>query len=199
MEEQSLENQSFFEKLKKNWFVSAVITIVAGALLVLFPSITLKVAGYVIGAIAIVMGIVRTVRYFKDDHTYPVILQSDLMVGLLAVGFGLFIFASPDKVMAMVPYVFGILLIGCGIGNALRSLDAKKAGMGSWIVLLVLALVSVAAGVLCIIDPFTEMETTVIVIGAALLYQGVTDIVTTLIVRKKLEAAKGTDKPAEKA
>ena len=38
------------------------------------------------------------------------------------------------------------------------------------------------------VNPFEVMETTVIVIGGSLIYTGVTDIATTLAVRKRIEA-----------
>ena len=183
----------FLQKMKENWILSAVLTVLAGLVLTLFPGQTLKVISYVMGGAAVSLGIVRSVRYFRQDHTYPFLFQSDLIVGLLAVGFGLFLIASPEKVLSMVPFVFGVLLAGCGVGNILRALDAKKAGLPAWKALLALALISVAAGVLCMVNPFEVMETTVIVIGGSLIYTGVTDIATTLAVRKRIEAWRNAD------
>ena len=185
-----MDIKSFFQTLRKNWIMSSVITVLAGLILVLFPTGTLKVISYVLGAVAIIMGVVRTVRYFKQDHTYPFLFQSDLMVGLLVVAFGLFLVIFPDTVISMVPFVFGILLIGCGVGNVLRAVDARNAGLSSWAVLLALAVISIAAGVVCLANPFTVMETAVTVIGAALIYVGITDIITTLAVSKRIKAWK---------
>ncbi|MBR5379788.1 MAG: DUF308 domain-containing protein [Clostridia bacterium] len=183
--------KSFIETLKKNWIVSSAITALIGLVLVLFPTGTLKVISYVIGALAVVMGVIRTVRYFKQDHTYPFLFQSDLLVGLLSIGFGLFLIISAETVISMVPFVFGILLIGCGVGNVLRAIDARNAGLSSWAVLMALAVISIAVGIVCMANPFTVMETAVIVIGAALIYVGITDIVTTVAVSKRIRLWKG--------
>lgn len=193
--------RDFYQKMKENWIVSAILTVLAGLVLVVFPGQTLKVISYVMGCAAVVLGAVRAVRYFRQDHTYPFLFQSDLIVGLLAVGFGLFLIASPEKVLSLVPFVFGVLLAGCGVGNVLRAADAKKAGLSVWKVLLALALISIAAGIVCMVNPFDVMETTVIVIGGSLIYTGITDLATTLAVRKRIEAWRNAEraKPAETA
>lgn len=185
-----MDFQAFFQKLRKNWIATAAVTILAGLVLVLFPGETLKGISYVVGGIAIVMGAVRTVRYFKQTRADPFLFQSDLMVGLLSVGFGLFLVTSPEKVLSLLPFLLGIVLAGCGVGSVLRALDAKNAGLSAWGVLLALAVISIAAGVVCMVNPFAAMETTVIVIGAALIYVGVTDLVTMLTVGRRVEAWK---------
>ena len=179
--------QSVYTKLKTSWVFSAIVTIILGLILVLFPAAALTSVSYVMGGIAIAMGVIRTVRYFKQDHTYPFLFQSDLVVGLLSVGFGIFMVSQPVAFLSLLPHVFGILLVGCGIGSILRAVDAKKMGLAYWSVLLGLAIVSIVLGMLIMINPFYFAETTVIVIGACLIYQGVTDIVTTLAVGKRID------------
>ncbi len=179
--------QSICSKLKASWFFSAIVTIVLGLLLVLFPAAALVSVSYVVGGIAIAMGVIRSVRYFKQDHTYPFLFQSDLVVGLLCVGFGIFIMTQPAAFVSMLPHVFGILLVGCGIGSILRAVDAKKMGFAYWGWLLGLAIVSIVLGWLIMINPFGAAETAVIVIGACLIYQGITDIVTTFTVGKRID------------
>lgn len=184
--------QSVYNRLKKSWICSASVSIVLGLLLVLFPAAALTSVSYVLGGIAIAMGVIRTVRYFKQDHTYPFLFQSDLVVGLLSIGFGIFMVSQPVTVLSLLPHIFGMLLAGCGIGSILRSLDAKKAGFPYWGVLLGLAIVSVVLGLLIMGNPFGAVETAVILVGACLIYQGVTDILTTLAVSKRITAWKKT-------
>ncbi|MBR0217762.1 MAG: DUF308 domain-containing protein [Clostridia bacterium] len=181
-----MDFQSVCKKLKESWVFSAIVIIVLGLILVLFPAAALTSVNYVLGGIAIAMGVIRTVRYFKQDHTYPYLFQSDLVVGLLSVGFGIFMVSQPVKVLSLLPHIFGILMVGFGVGGILRSVDAKKAGISYWGVLLGLSIVSIVLGWLIMANPFGAMETVTIVIGAGLIYQGVTDIVTVLAVGKRI-------------
>ncbi len=184
--------QSFCQKLKRSWIFSAIVTIVLGLILVLFPAATLTSVSYVVGGLAIAMGVIRTVRYFKQDHTYPYLFQSDLVVGLLSVGFGIFMVSQPVTVLSVMPHIFGILMVGWGIGGILRAVDAKKTGFTYWGVLLALAIISIVLGWLIMANPFGAMETATVVIGAGMIYQGVTDIVAVLAVGKRITQWKNT-------
>lgn len=181
-----MDFQSVCKKLKESWIFSAAIIVVLGLILVLFPAETLTSVSYVLGGLSIAMGVIRSVRYFKQDHTYPYLFQSDLAVGLLSVGFGIFMVSQPVKVLSLLPHVFGMLMVGWGVGGILRAVDAKKAGFSYWGVLLGLAIVSIVLGWLIMANPFGAMETATIVIGAGLIYQGVTDIVAVLAVGKRI-------------
>ncbi len=181
-----MDIQSVCKKMKQSWVCSAVVTIVLGLLLVLFPAEALTSVSYVLGGIAIAMGVIRTVRYFKQDHTYPYLFQSDLVVGLLSVGFGIFMVSQPVTVMSLLPHIFGILMAGCGGGRILRAVDAKTAGFASWGLPLGMAIVSIVLGVLIMSNPFGALKTVIIVIGASLIYQGVTDIFAVLMVSKRI-------------
>lgn len=176
------------EKLKKNWIASAVLCIVAGLILLFWPEQTLTAVCYVMGAVAIVMGVIRIVRYFKQDHTYPVIFQADLAVGFLALGLGIFMISNPKTVTSLIPVLFGVVILGFGAANILRSSDAKAAGVSSWKLMLVLALITVALGLAILIYPFSVLTITVSVAGGCLVYEGVTDILTVLLVGKRIEA-----------
>ncbi len=184
--------QAFLDKLKRSWIFSAVVTVILGLILVLFPAAALKSVSYAVGGLAIAMGVIRTVRYFKQDHACPYLFQSDLVVGLLSVGFGIFMVSQPVTVLSLVPHIFGILMVGFGIGGILRAVDAKKTGFGSWGVLLALAIVSIALGWLILANPFGAMETVTIVIGGCLIYQGVSDFVATRMVGKRISEWKKT-------
>lgn len=179
-----------FDKIRSNWIASSIATIVIGLLLLLFPRDTLNVISYCIGIVAVIMGVIRTVRYFRADHTYPFLFQSDLVVGLITVGVGIFMVTQPQTVVSLVPHIFGILLAGCGVGNILRALDAKKAGISLWGILLVVALISLVLGVLIMLNPFGALELVISIIGGGLIYEGATDLITTLMLGKRIDAWK---------
>ena len=80
----------------------------------------------------------------------------------------------------------------CGIGNILRAVDAKKAGIAHWGALLALAILAIALGWLILLNPFAAIETAVAAIGGCLIFEGVTDLFTTLAVSKRIDAWKKT-------
>ena len=186
-----------WNKLKKSWIISAIVTGVIGLILLLFPGNALLSVCYTIGGLTIAMGIIRVVRYFKQEHGYPYLFQSDLVVGLITIGLGLFMITSPTTVMSLLPNLLGILLVGCGIGNILRSVDAKNSGFAQWGVLLGMAILSVLAGLTILSNPFGTIELVVAVTGGCLIYESLIDILTTLIINKKVKAARKSEAAAQ--
>ncbi len=184
-----------WNKIKTNWIISAIVTGLIGLVLLLFPGNVLTSLCYCFGGLTIAVGVVRVVRYFKQEHIYPFLFQSDLVVGLITIGLGIFMITSPITVMTLLPYLFGLLLIGCGVGNILRSIDAKDNGFAQWGVLLGMAILSIAAGLVIMGNPFGTVEVVLAVTGGCLIYESITDLVTTFIITKKIKAAQ---KSAEK-
>ena len=180
----------FWNKVKKSWIISAICTGVIGLILLLFPGNALLSVSYTIGGLTIAMGVIRVVRYFKQEHTYPYLFQSDLVIGLITVGLGLFMVTSPKTVMALLPNLLGILLVGCGIGNILRSVDAKNSGFAQWGVLLGMAILSIVAGLVILSNPFATIELVIAVTGGCLIYESISDFLTTMIVNKRIKAIK---------
>lgn len=179
--------KKFWSDLKNHWMLASVITIVLGLILLLFPGISLRSMCYLVGGFCIAFGVIRTVHYFQQTRAYPFLFQSDLLTGLISLGLGLFMITHPEGIMGLIPALFGILLVGYGIGNILRAVDAKKSGFGSWGLLLALAILSILLGVVILNNPFSALETILMVIGAGLIYEGAADIFTVLLLGKRMD------------
>ena len=180
--------KELLNSLRKNWIVSSALMILFGLMLVLFPQVVMLNLCYLISGIAIALGVVRIVSYFRQDHTYPFLFQTDLILGFLILGLGLFALLNPETMMSLIPIVLGVLLIGCGVGNILRAVDARKAGVPLWGLLLGLAIATVILGWVIVCNPFATLIVAASVIGAGLIYEGVTDIVIVLLVGKKIQS-----------
>ncbi len=185
--------KQIWTNFKKNWVASSICSIVAGLLLVLFPGQALLNLCYLIGGVAVAMGVVRIVKYFQGDHTYPFLFQPDLIFGLFTLGMGIYVITNARGVISLIPAICGVLLIGCGVGNILRSVDAKRSGVRSWGVLLALAILTVVLGWLIVTNPFPTLEVAVIVIGAGLIYEGVTDLAIVKLVGHRIQTWRNSE------
>jgi len=72
--------------------------------------------------------------------------------------------------------IVGILIMIHGFHNAVQAIDLKKMQYDNWWVALLLSLLTVALGVVLICNPFTIVDTVVRIIGAFLVYDGLSDM-----------------------
>ena len=100
-----MQFSELWEKMKKNWFFSAALCALGGLLLVLFPEAALNSLCYILGGFAIAAGVIRIIRYFEQDHSSPVLFQSDLIVGVFSLGLGLFMVGNPQAVESAIPTI----------------------------------------------------------------------------------------------
>ncbi len=187
--------KKIFERLQKAWIFSSLLSIVLGIILLFFPSITIQVVCYLLGGLAILYGIGRVIRYARQGEAYPELFRGDLMIGLFLIAIGLFIVFRIEFVAGFIPVIFGIALLASGIGGVQRSMDAKRAGYERWVALLLLAALTIALGLVLVLNPFASAQVAVAVIGASLIYDGLTDVLTILLVGKRIDEWKKNLRP----
>ena len=179
--------KDIFARLRKAWIFSSVLSILLGLVLLLFPTITIQVVCYMLGGLAIVYGIGRVIRYIRQGEAYPELFRGDLMIGLFLIVIGLFIVFRIEFVAGFIPVIFGIALLASGIGEVQRSMDAKRAGYERWLFIMVLASLTIVFGLVLVLNPFASAQVAVAVIGASLIYDGISDVVTILLVGKRID------------
>lgn len=175
------------KKFRENWPLASGITIVLGLVLVLFPGLIARLAGYLLGAAAIAFGVYSLTCYFKQQRLMPEFFRAELLGGFLAVALGLYIILHVDTVVSLLPFLAGAALLANGVVSLQRTLTARRSGYKGWEVLLVMTIVTLVFGLLLMVNPFKAIETIVIIIGIALLYEGLSDVVAMLMTGKKID------------
>ncbi len=167
--------ENILRKIKANVVVSAVLCIIVGAVLIIWPGMTIQIACRAIGAVLAIMGVSKLLSYvFSRDGS--LFSQMNLIVGIIITIIGVWIFTSPDKIIAMVPILVGIIIVIHGINNLQQTVKLCKGQYDKWWIALVLGLVTVGFGIVLICNPFAAMDTLVRAIGIFLVYDGISDI-----------------------
>lgn len=163
------------KKLKTNIVISAVLCIALGVVLVIWPDMSMQVMCTTIGIVLLIGGLVRLIEYFlmRDDSLYA---QMNLIMGIVIAVVGVWIILKPDKVLAIIPIIIGIMIVLHGLNNLQQAVALCKDKYDKWWVALVLGLLTVGFGILLICRPFAALNTVVILIGIFLIYDGVSDI-----------------------
>ncbi len=166
---------AMLKKLKTNIVISAVLCIVLGIVLVVWPDMSMQIACAAIGVVLLLGGIVRLVQYFvvRDGSMYA---QMNLIMGIVLTVVGVWIVLKPDKVLAIIPIIIGIVIVLHGLNNLQQAITLCKEKYDKWWVALILGLLTVGFGVLLICRPFAALDTVVMLIGIFLIYDGLSDL-----------------------
>ncbi|MBO5207753.1 MAG: DUF308 domain-containing protein [Lachnospiraceae bacterium] len=167
--------ENILKKIKANVVVSAALCVIAGAVLIIWPGMTVQIACRAIGAVLVIMGVSKLFGYVysRDGSLFS---QINLIVGIIITVIGVWIFTSPEKIIAMVPILVGIIIVMHGINNLQQTVKLCKGQYDKWWIALVLGLVTVGFGIVLIVNPFAAVDTLVRAIGIFLVYDGVSDI-----------------------
>jgi uncharacterized membrane protein HdeD (DUF308 family) len=122
---------------------------------------------------------VQLVRYFVAERG---LFQSQitLVSGIVCLALGAFLILRSDVVVRILPILFGLFVVFDSLGRIQSALELRRCEYPSWKGVLLLALLSVALGVIMIVNPFGTMETLVMAIGIILLIEGALNLLTTL-------------------
>lgn len=172
------------KEMKWNMLMSAALYIVLGLILLIFPATTARTICYMVAGIAIVTGLVNLVVYFTRNITRNY-YRNDFVTGLLLMVLGIFVIYRVDLVIALVPFIIGLCIIVSGLFKLQGALDVQRMG-GNAVLILGVAVVNVVIGILMMINPFESALLLYRLLGAGLLFSGMTDLASTLYLSSKM-------------
>lgn len=164
--------REIMKKFRADMMLSALFSIVMGVILVAWPETTLDIICKAIAIILIVMGAAELVSYFWNKITYSL----SGILGLVVLLIGIWIFVKPQSVLSLIPIVIGVILAVHGVQDLKVAFDTKKNGYTKWWSMLLMAIISLALGIICIVNAFGMVTLTMQIIGIALVYDGISDI-----------------------
>lgn len=177
---------NYFKNLKANYTVSAVICVIVGLVLMIWPGTSTQVVCMVLGGMLLIYGIIQIILYlFARERT--LYLQGMLVLGIIFSVVGAWILLKPEMIIKAVPIIMGIIIIMHGLHNAIQAIDLKKMNYDRWWVALLFGLLTIILGGVLVYNPFSVVNTVVRVIGAFLIYDGLSDmwIISRLFKTKK--------------
>lgn len=171
------------KSIKIDVTLAAVLSVVLGVLLVIWPATVITVLARVIAIILMVSGIVSLIPRLMDE----VKSYTSIIVSLLITLIGLWMFLSPQAVASIIPIAIGVLLVVHGVQDLSLALEGKKTKAHNWWSIPLMAILNTVLGVLCICNAFGLVKLGMILIGIMLIYDGLSDM---FIVHKVNKASK---------
>lgn len=167
--------EGLLKKIKTNVVVSSALCVILGLVLVFRPGLSMRIVCTAVGVVLIVSGVMRMIAYFtaRDGSLYS---QANLIFGIVLAVVGVWIVMKPDKVMAIIPIIVGIVIAIHGLHNLQQAAELWRDKYERWWIALILGVLTVGFGVLLVCRPFAAIATVVMLIGFFLIYDGLSNV-----------------------
>lgn len=174
------------KEVKWSNILISIIYIVIGILLIAFPKVSGDVITSIIGIGFLALGAVAVINYFLipvKDAFY----RNDFVYGVIAIVFGLIIITKQNLIADLIPVILGIVITASGVRKVQQAIVAKRINYSQSAFYFVMGIISIILGVVIMfwLSGQTAKNIVFIVIGAGLVYDGVSDLIATLFLANK--------------
>ena len=176
-------------EFRKSYILVSALYVVLGAVLLIWPDISVQMICYVLGFAMIVIGITYGIIYFKKDNLAG-ILQMDLVIGIVSAAFGVFILLNQSFLQSVLPFAMGIILLLGAVVKLQNSINMKRLKFRRWYGILICALILAGLGIGLLINPFESEHWMVIYIGASLIFDGLVNLVSMICILSRVKKLK---------
>lgn len=165
--------------------LAAVIAIVAGLLLIIFPTASARTLSYVAGGAFAVWGLLSIVLYFLRQAGHP----DGFAQGLWCVALGLFMVFRPELIGAIIPYMLGfVMLMGC-FQQLQTAVRMYQGGSTNALIAAGLGAAETVWASLLIAGAFGTTKLAFIMQGVGFIAVAVIDLVTRYVLNKSKKAS----------
>lgn len=170
--------KTYLQELKNRFALSGIVTFAMGLLLVIYPVFTGRAVCYILAAVLLIKGIGGIISQYKaaGGNFIPFAMMGNVSVCLM----GLFVALRSDLIISIIPFVCGLFLLISGISSLQRAFSLKAMDYSGWNHGLFFTLIKVVLAVIIVLNPFGTAITLTRFIGACLMYDGLSGLVTVL-------------------
>jgi uncharacterized membrane protein HdeD (DUF308 family) len=162
---------------KNSLLIRALVNIVLGAILLIWPGITLVVLVYAFAINILLTGLVAMFEPAFDKKKGSVLT---FLLGLLAVVAGIYLVARPGIAAELIALIIGLWAILFGLVDIFLGFSSKVSDKSNWLFVIV-GILSVLLGIFVLANPLGTILTLVWVIGWYALIVGFVVGITALL------------------
>lgn len=153
--------------------ISALAYIVLGFVMIFYPDKVSIALCYTLGGALTVYGLFNLITYFTAKQAS---FGFEMIVGIAATAFGVFFLISPQSIIGMIFAIIGILIIVDSAIDIKRAFQLKALGVKYWWISFLVSALIIIFAVCTIIFPSFFADIIMIVLGIALVYEGISGL-----------------------
>ena len=171
---------------KYGYFTLSVLFFLAGLAYMFLPDLPKMTVCLMLGTLLVAYGAVKLVGYLAPDR-YSLAFQYDMASAIMLLILGLLVLIFNVHAYDHLARGLGFLILLDSAMSIQISKDAAKFGIRTWVLLLVVSIITAIFAVLILIDPFESGRLHHICIGLAALAEGVMKYCVVLCTVEKKE------------
>ena len=173
------------KKGEKSIIASAILTLVVGLMLAIYPGDTLSIITKVIGGCLIAYGVLQVINYFKDAKENR-IGSTSFALGIILFAIGLYLIVNDSALTNVITTIIGLLICVKSVYKIQLAISLKDYSK-TWKYNLVSGIIILSIGLILVFYPNATAQTILRVIGIALIVSSVYEIIESLILIKKID------------
>ena len=164
--------------------IAGVLLIVTGIYCLCNQDAAAMTAGVLVGIFMLLSGVIEIVVFAT---TSGLLFGSGwlLLDGVLTVILSLFLLFNQWFTMMSLPFLFTLWMLFSGISRFVSAFDLRALGVRGWGWVLAIGIILIAAGFICMMDPWISVVAIGLTVGLAFLLEGVSAIVYACIPRNR--------------
>lgn len=150
--------------IKNSKLVTAILTIIAGLVLIIAPGSAVGLVCTIFGIVMIVCGAGHLIAFFSSGGA----LKSELISSIVFLLLGILLMFHSDKLISLIFCAVGIGVLIDGIGKIAAGISYSASKVP-----LIMGIISAVGGLVLIVAPFTLVDIVVRIAGIVVLVNGV--------------------------
>ena len=180
-------------KMSLNFVLPLVLFYCAvGLLLILLEDWITSISAWVLAAGLLISGGWLTIRYIRSEPEKR-LAGADLAAGMILLLAGILLIIHPKDMEKIFPKIWGLSLVFGGFLKIQYAFDEKSVDVKRWWIMLIFAAVSLAIGVLALLEDQVFGDNQHLIIGIFMLGEAVLDLVTYLLLKHGMKKKNAPD------
>ena len=173
-----------YNNIKLLEILIAIVFIVFGIILILNKTVSDKFISTFLGILILVEATLNIYSAVMSDSNK--IFKINILFGLIFILIAIFLFVNPIKFVNYITIYYGTYLIINGIKEFINSVKYKLIKEDSWLIILIMSILTASLGVLMILYPF-ESFGIIEIVGIFSILFGLLTINTSNLLRNRVE------------
>ena len=167
---------NFFKKVGVASILTSIAIGILGLIILFNPNETIALLSLILGIIIMIIGIGKIISYIilRKESNFS---NYDLIYGIIAIVISIIMLANANAFATIVRVIIGIWIAYTGIMKLIYALNLKSLSSSSWIAVMIMAIITIIAGVYIAIDS----SILIMVFGVILIAYAVIDIIEQII------------------